>query len=173
MKCKEFKCLIIEERNGELDEKESRMLAVHLSQCEGCVTFKNEMHAIARILKTNRPPELSPLLDHKTREMCHEALPKMQPKKKSGKLASNWAGMPRGILVALILLVIFTLVLIFPVAGEFSLEDYLSAGEILTLMLILQNAVMLLLAPLLFRNYSQLKVKPFLGGMGGKKWLTG
>jgi hypothetical protein len=52
-------------------------------------------------------------------------------------------------------LVAITLVLIFPVVGELSFETSFSSQETLAFILVLQNAVMLLLSPLLIRRYGR------------------
>lgn len=161
MKCKQCISLVLEQPNRDMSDDESRMLAEHLNRCADCLAFKNELQAVSGLMKAIRAPELSSELDEKTREKCHGALRKAGTIKETAETSPRLFGLPRGILASLFLLVAITLVLVFPTIGELSFKETLSAGEMFTLMLILQNAVMLLFSPVLFRKYSRITFKTF------------
>jgi anti-sigma factor RsiW len=153
MNCKQCRSLILGQWDRELNDHESRMLADHLHRCPECLAFKNELQAMAGMMKSIPPPELSTELNRETLNRCHEMLRKTVPVKKNSKSTFTWFGVPRGVLTALCFLVAITLALILPGFLELTSQETPSAEGMLTLTLVLQNAVMLLISPILFRKY--------------------
>lgn len=161
MKCKQCRSLILGQGERNMTDRESLMLTEHLSRCPECLGFKNERQVLVGLIKARGAPELSPELERKTREKCHLALRATGTTKESTGTPAGWFGIPRGILVSLFVLVAITLVLILTGFGEFPNGNALSPGDLLTLMLVLQNAVMLLFSPVLFRKYGQFRFRTF------------
>lgn len=156
MKCKHFRSLILEQPDRELTAGESRMLADHLSGCRECLAFKQELLLLGGLIGENRFPELSTDVEREVRKRCHRALRERETAKQAAEKIPAWLGIPRGILLSLFLLVAITMILILTGFGEISIGNTLSAGDLLILMLVLQNAVMLLFSPVLFRKYGRM-----------------
>jgi len=143
MKCKGYRALMIDQRPELLSKPQSRLLADHIKNCRDCREFQQEFKQLQWGLKAIPEPVLPDDCERLSREVCHREI-----QKAPGRV-------PRSVYLALMALIAITLVLIFPVVGELSFEASLSSRETLTFILVLQNAVMLLLSPLLIRRYGR------------------
>ena len=141
MKCKSYRALMIEQRPELLSKPQSRLLADHIENCRDCREFQQELKQLQWGVKAIPEPVLPDDCERLSREACHREI-----RKAPGRV-------PRSVYLALLALMAITLVLIFPVVGELSFEASFSSQEILAVILVLQNAVMLLLSPLLIRRY--------------------
>ncbi len=143
MKCKGYRALMIDQRPELLSKPQSRLLADHIKNCRDCREFQQELKQLQWGLKAIPEPVLPDDCERVSREVCHREI-----QKAPGRI-------PRSVYLALMALMAITLVLIFPVVGELSFETSFSSQETLAFILVLQNAVMLLLSPLLIRRYGR------------------
>lgn len=148
MTCKEFQMLLINDRPDRISQQQIRSLARHVETCRECRVFREQLNRLRQKLEKTRAARLPARLDRMTRQHCLAELRKIEP-------GPRYRGkrVPRLVYGALLALIVVTLILIFPVIGDLSLAPPLTPGKILAVGLILQNAVMLLLSPLLIRKY--------------------
>lgn len=156
MRCKHVRVLLVDRQPEQLSELESRLLNGHLENCGDCREFQRDIRLLQQGIQVIPNPLLTDDNDRITRQMCYREIETLVAGKEMKRQAQNRARIPRPVYLALMVLIALTLVLIFPVVGEWSFKSQLSLREILTLILVLQNALMLLLSPLLIRRYGRL-----------------
>jgi predicted anti-sigma-YlaC factor YlaD len=155
MKCKGYRALMIDQRPEMLSKPQSRLLADHIENCRDCREFQQELKQLQWGLKEIPEPVLPDDCERLSREVCHREIQKVLARKRLKRQARDPGRIPRLVYLALMALMVITLVLIFPGVGELSFEASFSSQEILAFILVLQNAVMLLLSPLLIRRYGR------------------
>ncbi len=153
MKCKGYRTLMVDQRPELLSEPQSRLLADHIENCRDCRKFQQELKRFQWGLKAIPEPVLPDDCERLSREACYREIQQVLAGKRLKRQAADSGRVPRLVYLALMALMAITLVLIFPVVGELSFEASFSSQEILAVMLVLQNAAMLLLSPLLIRRY--------------------
>lgn len=146
MKCRDYQMLLIDDHQERIPEREIQELVQHIEICRECEAFRKQLDRLRQALEKNPVPGLPAEIDRMTRQRCLAELSRSEPVLRN-------EGIPRLLVGALLALFAVTLVLIFPVLGTISLEDSFTLAEVMAMVLILQNAVMLLLAPLLIRRY--------------------
>lgn len=152
MQCKEYKYLIIESSERVLSDEEQQKLKKHCSQCENCSRFKENIEEIRFSLKQSVFPALPFSLDKKTKQFCRDEINRkkytLQREKKPLRTP-----IPGYIWAAFILLTIMTSFLLFPELKILNSDQPLSLWTIVMVTVILQNAVMLFLSPVIIRRY--------------------
>lgn len=161
MRCKDIKKCLIDRWPQQMSELDSQMLAEHVSQCPSCFKFQQELQLMRQSLETLERPLLPLSLDQKTKKRCCELLACAGLEKKLSPVPFGWLKVPKIIWGAFLFITVFTLVLIAPFFEELSTNGSLSTRTIYTIIIILQNAVMLILAPLLLQRYGKKTAKPF------------
>jgi hypothetical protein len=147
MKCREYQMMLVDDRQERIPGQQMRHLARHLKTCRECQAFRNQLNQLRKGLKKARIPKMPAELDRLTRQRCHNELGRSVPINRRG------AGIPFLVFGALLALIMVTSILIFPVLGELSGDNSFTPGEIVAVIIVLQNTVMLLLSPLLIRKY--------------------
>jgi len=113
MRCKEIEKLLIYRWPQQMSELESQMLAEHVSQCQDCFKFRQELQLVRQSLETLERPLLPLSLDRKTKARCSEVLVSVGHAKKS-LVSFSWLHVPKIVWGAVFFITIFTLVLIAP-----------------------------------------------------------
>ena len=165
MRCKHVQQLIIDATERTLSIGERTGLEEHIQQCEKCVRFQSTFAALRRGISELPSPAPSTDLDRDTRDLCRGA-----------RLASlhfttdpaltKWQALaiPKFIWAALPILIVLTALLM-----DKGLQDLLNQnGTFLSatfLALLLQNAAMLIFAPILIRALRRKK--------SGYSWNSG
>ncbi len=85
--------------------------------------------------------------------MCHTAIKTPYPNEKGFISRIKATSIPAYIWLALVSLVVLTVILILPLLKELAAEEILSLQAIVTLSLMIQNAVMLFFSPLILRKF--------------------
>jgi predicted anti-sigma-YlaC factor YlaD len=152
MTCKHFQAMMLDQRSEPLSGPVSRSLSDHLKQCRECRVFQREISRLRQGCRSVPEPVLPDPLERATRRLCHRRIEQSNP-------------VPRPVYWALASILILTLVVIFPAMGKQPLDSDWSPGEVLGLILVLQNAVMLLFSPLLIRR--QGRFSALTGGLSG------
>lgn len=152
MQCKEYEYLIIESSERDLTAEEQLKLKKHCSLCENCSRLKENIEEIRFSLKQSDPPELPSSLDKKTQQLCNDEINRKKLLLQH-KQRSFWAPVPGYIWAAFILLTIMTSFLLFPELKNLNSDKPLSLWTIFMLTIILQNAVMLFLSPVIIRRH--------------------
>jgi len=154
MKCKTCEKLLLDELYGEISNKEILEKDLHLRQCQKCQAFNQDMQIMQSAVST----ELVILpnnLDQITKRKCLQTIefhPHTKPQRSSPK---NWQTVPVSIWAALGLITMFTLILVIPSFSDPGQQKSLSSGVIASLILLAQNAVMLIISPVLIFRFAK------------------
>ena len=144
MRCQDVERLMFESGEREMTREEKRLLADHLESCPDCAAFR-AFRAGLRSSWTDAPaPDLDGALAEKVRHRCHDELRKKSPVRS--------AVVPLSIWVAFGVLTVITLGFFIPqVLDLFATKEFTPALGF-TLVILLQNAVMLFFAPVIMRH---------------------
>lgn len=153
MKCKEIQRWLIDLSEETLEEDRLSQVEEHVTQCAECSLFEEDLKKIRLVIKKTKTPAPSEDLFRRTQLMCHEAL-KMSNSAASGFLGRiKGASIPAYIWLVFSLLIVLTVIVILPFLKELRSDEPLSLQAVLTLSLMIQNAVMLCFSPILLRKY--------------------
>lgn len=152
MKCKEIQQWLIDLSEG-LEEDRLSQIEEHVAQCAKCARFEEELKKIRLVIKKTKTPAPSEDVFRRTQLMCHAAI-KMSRSAESGFLGRiKAASIPAYIWLVFALLIVLTVIVILPFLKEWASDEPLSLQAVVTLSLMIQNAVMLFLSPILIRKY--------------------
>jgi len=153
MRCKDIERLIIDSSDEDLSSEKLSTIEKHVAHCALCARFRDDLEEIRMGIKVMPKPVLPPDLAQKTRLRCHAEI-SQQP-----AAATKIAGLapsepiPKFVWAALLPLIFLTVFVIVPVFKEIRLDQTLTFTSVVALTIIIQNAVMLLFAPILIRRY--------------------
>jgi hypothetical protein len=153
MKCKDIELLIIDSSEKDLTEEELSQIEQHISQCEQCQRFEEDLKNIRISLKKIRMPAPSSELTRKTLALCHSELNTRHPMDGKAIPQIRSAQIPLLIWVAFVSLTALTVILALPLLRGLQLTQTLSLPIVVVLAIMIQNAVMLCFAPLLLRKF--------------------
>lgn len=156
MHCKDIEIKILDSTERKLSQNEITTIEQHLAQCAGCTRFKNDLVKLRNGLNHIPQPAPSPGLVENTRALCH------QEADGKGKSTAGhpfkWRRFPIPILLWIAIPVVMgiTTYLILPGLKDLATQvrSYQSTA---VLAIILQNAAMLVLAPILIRSFRRRK----------------
>ncbi len=154
MRCQDFERLILESGDRELSREERRSIECHLIQCASCNSFREFWLGLRVPIQNFPAADLPPDLDYRVRLSCHDAIRTSGGKRRRAQPAAprQIAPVPWPIWAALSALTVLTLAFVIPGILEFWQNQKLTPGIILVLVLILQNALMLLFVPVIVRR---------------------
>ncbi len=152
MRCKHVQQLIIDATDRPLTNEEQTGMEEHILQCGGCARFQSTFASLRQGISVLPCPAPSAALDRDTRDLCRGArLASLYFT--TDPALSKWQALaiPIFIWAALPVLIILTALLMAGGLQDFLNENvsFLSASF---LALLLQNAVMLVFAPILIRT---------------------
>ncbi len=152
MRCKDIERLIIESSDEDLSLEELSAIEKHVACCALCARFQDEFEKIRMGVKTMPQPILPPDLAQKTRLRCQAEI-SQQPAAvtKIAKLIPS-DPIPKYVWAVLLPLILLTVLVIVPIFKEIRLDQTLTFASAVALTIIIQNAVMLLFAPILIRR---------------------
>ena len=152
MRCKDIERLIIDSSDEDLSQEELRTIEKHVARCALCARFQDDLEKIRMGVKTIPQPVLPPDLAQKTRLRCQAEMSQQPPAAtKIAKLIPS-EPIPKYVWAALLPLILLTVFVIVPVFKEIRLDQTLTFTSVVALTIIIQNAVMLLFAPILIRR---------------------
>jgi hypothetical protein len=141
MKCKIYQEMLVS--TGSLTVKEQDMLMQHIAECPKCADFQKGITLIQEGLAGIDSPSLPKELDLKTRFLCFSQVEKKKVRFKVPIPKLIWTGL--GIIS------IITMIWFFQSMQNFNLEE-MNAQTWIVITIIFQNAMMLILAPVLIRK---------------------
>lgn len=152
MQCKHIEHLVMDSYERKLSEEELSFIQQHIERCSRCARFQDSLEKIRTGLRTIPHPVPSPTLLERTRKSLVEDM-----KTRSGSL--SWKNtmpsitpVPKIIWVALLMLIALTVVVITSVFKDIVWDETLPFSAAAVLTLVLQNAAMLIFAPILLRR---------------------
>jgi len=152
MRCKDIERLIIDSSDEDLSLEELGTIEKHVAHCALCARFRDELEKIRMGVKTIPQPILLPDLAQKTRLKCQAEI-SQQPATatKIAKLIPS-DPIPKYVWAALLPLILLTVFVLAPTLKGVRLDQTLTFASAAALTIIIQNAVMLLFAPILIRR---------------------
>lgn len=151
MRCKQAEQLIIASSDTTLEPKIRTKLDIHVSGCAKCAGFQKDLAEILTHL--HRLPARVPadLLSEPTRAQCHAELSRQNESVAQAGNDTMSETASRWLLMALIGLAVLTAIVAVPIVSDFlrhySIPNYAIIGAIV----LIQNVLMLLFAPVLLR----------------------
>jgi len=152
MRCQDFERLILEARERELLREELLALEAHLKSCAGCAAFQEFLEKIKSSLREPVSPELPSELAEKVRLRCRAEFASQSRAEAGYEVGRRLAKVPWPIWAAVFILTGLTLLFLIPGLEQIRQSQKLAPGTAAVVAIILQNAVMLLAAPLLMRR---------------------
>ena len=152
MRCKDIERLIIESSDEDLSLEELSTIEKHVARCALCARFQDELEKIRMGVKTIPQPLLPPDLAQKTRRRCQAEISRQfAAASKIAKLIPS-DPIPKYVWAALLPIILLTVLVIIPELIEIRLDQTLKFTSVAAFTIIIQNAVMLLFAPILIRR---------------------
>jgi anti-sigma factor RsiW len=143
---------MLESGKRELLREEQLALEEHLETCPDCAAFRSFWGGLRGQLREATEPALSDELSDSVRLRCRAELDSLSRTRAGQGFGSRPAAVPWPIWAALLALTGLTLVFLIPGMEQFRQSQKLTLGTALVLLVILQNALMLLCTPLLMRR---------------------
>jgi hypothetical protein len=152
MKCKDVEKVIIALSAHEVDETTKAEIENHVDSCPNCSKFQQNLNVMKDRIRKIDFPEPSNSLISKTLELCHSELNRQRQNSLHLQLIPDTMPTPNFIWAAVVAIVTISIVWFFPVLKEFILGQHYSEQTIWVLTIVVQNVIMLLLAPIILRR---------------------
>jgi hypothetical protein len=153
MKCKQAELLIIDSNEKDFKEIVKLELENHIRSCHSCATFVKKINSIRTNPKRLINVEPSDSLIESTLELCHLEL--KQKDQIVTSLPRPKLTTPNYIWATIIAIVTFSIIWFFPVLKKLIQENIISDHTIWFFVIIIQNIIMLLFAPIIFKKTRQ------------------
>jgi anti-sigma factor RsiW len=144
--------LILESTERELSQEEKTALERHLSTCKSCAGFQEFFEDLRHSLQKTPAPELPADLEERVRFACHRELLARTGSQTKQAPAGPSASIPWLVWTALAALTVMTALFLIPAVQELWQNQELSLKAVLALIPLLQNAVALLIVPIIVRS---------------------
>lgn len=156
MKCRDVERELVL-RSDEIPNGEVRKaLRAHLEACPCCASIANEIERLRRAVPGSGgiPPVLPAALLEETRRLCHERIKAREanPVRPASRLNGAFRRIPPAVWATTAGLLLLTAFILVPFFGEVLLSEPLSYISWVGLGFVVQNVLMLLASPLLFRR---------------------
>jgi anti-sigma factor RsiW len=133
--------------------EEGLALEKHLEGCSACARFGTFWEGLRKAgLRGNPGMELGAAAAERTRLRCHSEIDFQGLRSASPGVERRPSSAPRAIIAALLVLTGLTVVFLIPAVEAFFKTQEVTVEAVLVLVLLLQNAVMLLFSPVLLRR---------------------
>ncbi len=149
MKCQQAEKLIIS--LSELNEKERRELDNHLSQCPKCIKFKKQFEILHRKIGEEKFLTPSESLQQQTKMRCHQEMSSQSVA--AGSTDGEKAPLEIPLFARITLTILIALLLSWgvPVLKDYIEKDVLTGETIYLFIMLIQNILALMFAPILLR----------------------
>lgn len=151
MQCKDIECMIIDSTERDLSPEERQTLEKHTEGCASCAGFRDDLDRMRLCLSGRMGLCLPSELDEETLRRCREEIRAPKPPSKK-RVSVNAGGVPKLIWAALAALIVLTVLFLVPLGREIKAGQAISPLSAFVLMLIFQNVVMGILAPVLLQR---------------------
>jgi anti-sigma factor RsiW len=145
--------LIIESSERKLSEEENKTVQEHLDTCPACAAFQKSVEDIQDTVKNLPFPSLSSDLEVRTREICHAEIRSREAFIRARSIRIQRPSIPVLVWGALFVITVLTIAFVVPQIKDLRLDQSMTFANIVGLTLVLQNAVMLILTPLIMRRF--------------------
>ncbi len=152
MRCKDIERLIIDSSDEDLSLEELSAIEKHVARCALCARLRDDLEKIRMGVKTMPQPVLPPDLAQKTRLRCQAEISRRPAAAaRIAKLIPS-DPIPKYVWAVLLPLILLTVFVLAPTLKEIRLDQTLTFASVVAFTIIIQNAVMLLFAPILIRR---------------------
>lgn len=151
MRCKDIECMIIDSTERDLSPEEQQTLEKHTEACASCAGFRDDLGRMRLSLGERMGLCLPSDLDEKTLKRCREEIRAPKPLSRE-RVSISAGGVPKLIWAALASLIVLTVLFLVPLGREIRAGQAISPLSAFVLMLIFQNVVMGILAPVLLQR---------------------
>ena len=158
MKCYQVEKILIEDIQGELEEKTKFEFEAHFSQCLKCLSFKEHNHGLRSGVKKLDTLSPSVKLEEETKALCHDELLERRRVVLFADQKNTSTETPLIVLIAFVLLIGLTLIWAFPVLKDYMEEQVVTKYSIYLLIIVIQNILALICAPILFHIFKLKKI---------------
>jgi len=160
MKCKDIERLVIASSGKLPDSKQFHAIHLHVEHCTKCSRLKEDMESLRSLLQQRPDPVFPEDLDKKTHQKCLSEIQSLQKNKQRAGFQQHLQSIPIHMKVVFISLLVVMVIWFFSNIENFGSGggESLSMPTIFGLFLIIQNAMMLLFAPLLIRRFRSKKL---------------
>jgi hypothetical protein len=152
MRCKDIERLIVDSSDEDLSLEELSAIEEHVAHCALCARFQDDLEKIRKGVKAMPQPVLPPDLAQKTRVRCHAEISRRPAAASKIARLIPTDPIPKYVWATLLPLIIFTVLIIVPELTEIRWDQSLTFTSVVALSVIIQNALMLLFAPILIRR---------------------
>lgn len=143
MRCKNIRRILTDELDAGTGGGPDAEARRHISTCPECAAAAADLAGIRDRVRALPRPDLPAALDARTRRAIEAALsPAARPQP-----------LPKGMGVVLAALTALTVLVVFPLVWGGEIAEPLTFRSAAAIALLLQNGVMLLIAPILFRRF--------------------
>ena len=150
------------------DSEEYRSILLHIEHCSRCAHLKEDVESLRSLMKGRAEPNLPEELDKKTYQMCKSEIHSLQKNTQRFNFRQQRKSIPMYMKIVFSSLFVVVVIWIFSFFNDFGLEgEALSLPAIIGLFLIIQNAGMLLFAPLLLRRFRSKEIQHTIYSIGG------
>jgi len=156
MRCKDAELRILDARERKLNQTEIKNIEQHLAQCAACTAFKSDLAKLRNGLNHLPQPRLSPDLAEKTQALCQQAFASKGIDTVGLSLKLRRFAVPKLIWASIPVVMALTTYIMLPGLKDLAAQAN-SFQSTAVLAVILQNAAMLVLAPILIRSYRRRK----------------
>jgi len=154
MKCKDIERLVIKSSGKLPDSKQLETIHLHVEHCNKCSRLKEDVESLRSLLRQRPTLVLPEDLDKKTYQKCVSEIQSLQKNKQRAGFGQHMQSIPIHMKAVFISFLVLTVIWIFPFFKDFGFSgEPLSVSTIFGLFWIIQNAMMLLFAPLLIRRF--------------------
>jgi len=158
MRCKQVEKIIIEEAQKELETNTKLSFEAHLTKCEKCLSFVERYNGLRLGLKKLKTPSTSEKLVEGTKMLCYDELKNQNGLISFAAKKSRENETPLMVWFALLVLLGLTLIWAFPVLKDYVEEQLVTKHTIYLVMIVVQNILTLIYAPVLFRIFKVKKL---------------
>lgn len=144
MRCQDIERILIEGTSPPIGGPNVGDLEGHLAACPSCAAFQADLGKIRNHHRGPIPPVLPPALDARTKAAWRAEL-----------LAPRPAPLPGWLIAALSVLTALTAIIVYPIFAAPEIVEPLSFPTAARIALLLQNGMMLFVAPILFRKFKR------------------
>lgn len=127
----------------------------HVNQCPECKKLLDDLNFVRNHLKRLQPLAIPDKLDQHVYRQCHDEIDAGEHETTVEPVPSGWLRIPPLVWAGICVLVILTFAAITPIIGDLLSSEPLSDRGIFTVIVIGQNALMLLFSPVIIQKFTQ------------------
>ncbi len=158
MKCKQVEKIIVEEFQSDLDKTIKLKLEDHLSGCSNCMSFKENYYSLRLRVKKIETPSPSEEVTEQTKTLCYDEFLRQKEIILFADQKRQENETPLMVWFAFLVLLGLTLIWAFPVLKDYVEEQLVTKHTIYLVMIVVQNILALIYAPVLFRIFKVKKL---------------